>query len=107
MKRLSPIVSSSAVTGVTARAAPSTVDEALLGARSAIGRRFDDKYRWQNRAFRAADAVLALVTGAPGHEPLKPIAPPRRVLIANGGHLGDAIISTAVLPVLKSAFRGV
>lgn len=32
---------------------------------------------------------------------------PRRILILNGAHAGDIIISTCVLPVLKSAFPGV
>jgi ADP-heptose:LPS heptosyltransferase len=29
---------------------------------------------------------------------------PRRILVVNAGHLGDAVISTALLPVLKDAF---
>ncbi|HSI48431.1 MAG TPA: glycosyltransferase family 9 protein [Ideonella sp.] len=31
----------------------------------------------------------------------------KRVLITNGAHLGDVVLSTAVLPVLKAAFPGV
>ena len=32
------------------------------------------------------------------------IAPPRRVLICNFAHLGDLVVATSILPVIKSAF---
>lgn len=35
------------------------------------------------------------------------VSKPRRILILNGNHLGDIVISTGLLPVLHSAFPGV
>ncbi|MBI5015041.1 MAG: hypothetical protein HZB55_06065 [Deltaproteobacteria bacterium] len=51
--------------------------------------------------FRAMDRSLRALCADPDPE-----APPepRRLLLANPAHLGDVLASTAVLPVLKSAF---
>lgn len=38
------------------------------------------------------------------HERPPRIAPPRRILIANGAHLGDVVLSTSVLPIIKQTF---
>lgn len=37
----------------------------------------------------------------------RPTQAPKRILLINGAHLGDVIISTSVLPVLRSAFPDV
>ncbi|MEW6488308.1 MAG: glycosyltransferase family 9 protein [Thermodesulfobacteriota bacterium] len=54
-----------------------------------------------NAVFRAMDGLLAACLGQPR---ATRIGPPRRILLSNGAHLGDVVISTAVLPVLRSAF---
>jgi heptosyltransferase-1 len=33
-----------------------------------------------------------------------PVAEPKRILLINGAHIGDVVIATSLLPVLKSAF---
>lgn len=66
--------------------------------------RYFMRHRGFNLLFRGIDAVLraahALSRG-PDHA-----RPVRRVLIANGAHLGDIVLSTAVLPVIKAAYPG-
>ncbi|MDQ2799897.1 MAG: hypothetical protein M3Y13_09665, partial [Armatimonadota bacterium] len=55
-----------------------------------------------NLAMQAADTLLSVC------RPLRArpaaIAPPRRLLISNFAHLGDLVVATSLLPVLKSAF---
>ena len=34
----------------------------------------------------------------------KELTPPQKILICNSAHLGDIILSTALLPLLKNAF---
>jgi ADP-heptose:LPS heptosyltransferase len=58
--------------------------------------------RIANRLLAAVDGCLRCVAARPSH---RPIATPRRILLANGAHLGDVLLATAVLPVLKQAFR--
>jgi ADP-heptose:LPS heptosyltransferase len=57
-----------------------------------------------NLLFRGIDAMLC-ATRALSRRPA-PSRPVRRVLIANGAHLGDIVLSTAVLPVIKAAYPG-
>jgi ADP-heptose:LPS heptosyltransferase len=52
-------------------------------------------------ALRAGDAMLEVFGRS---RSARPIAPPRRLLVAIGGHLGDAVIATSVLPVLARRF---
>ncbi len=54
--------------------------------------------------YGALDAFLAVL--APRGRNAAPAAAPRRVLIANIAHLGDTLISTAILPMMKEAFPG-
>lgn len=35
-----------------------------------------------------------------------PVPPPRRILVCNGAHLGDVVLATTVLPLLKQTFFG-
>jgi ADP-heptose:LPS heptosyltransferase len=58
--------------------------------------------RIPNAGLALADGVLGLFRGwnRAGRE----VGRPRRILIAIGGHLGDAVIATSVLPVLRAAF---
>jgi len=54
-----------------------------------------------NFAMRAMDAALS------ASRPLRAggaVEPPRRLLIANLAHLGDLVVATSILPVIKSAF---
>ena len=64
--------------------------------------RYRRRYRRQDKAIAAFDAVLRLFV--PRHAPSAAPGNPRRILLANAGHLGDAIMSTSLLPVLKHAF---
>jgi ADP-heptose:LPS heptosyltransferase len=52
-----------------------------------------------NAWLRASDAVLGLRERRPAAP-----APPRRLLLAFGGHLGDAVIATSVLAPIRSAW---
>jgi len=66
--------------------------------------RYRARYRRQDLAFGLFDKILGVfihsrVSSDSGQ--------PRRILLANAGHLGDTIISTGLLPVLKAAFPGV
>ena len=66
--------------------------------------RFIKRYWLRRLPFRLLDKILApLTVGAKGRS----IPPPRSILLANSGHLGDLIISTSLLPVLTHAFPGV
>jgi ADP-heptose:LPS heptosyltransferase len=60
----------------------------------------------QNRIINFAlllfDAILRLTIFRSGQEGLTVV--PNRILIANGAHLGDVVLATAVLQALKSAF---
>lgn len=64
--------------------------------------RYFMRHRGFNLLFRSMDAVLRVLR-APMRRPSVP-RPVRRVLIANGAHLGDIVLSTAILPVLKAAY---
>ncbi len=55
-----------------------------------------------NLAMRAADTALTF--SRPRRSRGGKIAPPRRLLISNVAHLGDLVVATSLLPVLKSAF---
>ena len=57
-----------------------------------------------NFAMGAADAALSLVRPFRGRPQAVP--PPRRLLIADVAHLGDLVVATSLLPVIKSAFPG-
>jgi len=54
---------------------------------------------------RTVDALLAPLS--PGGRGPTPVDPPRRILIAIGGHLGDAVIASSVLPDVASVWPGV
>jgi heptosyltransferase-3 len=54
-----------------------------------------------NTALRVTDAVLSRVAQA---SRVSTSGSPSRILIAVGGHLGDAVIATSTLPVLTRAF---
>jgi ADP-heptose:LPS heptosyltransferase len=70
-------------------------------------RRLRRRYRTQDLVFSLFDAVLGKVRGKEEYGPLTPSRDPERILIANIGRIGDVIISTAILPVLKAAFPAV
>ena len=58
----------------------------------------------KNLCLRCIDAILGLGRAlAKSHDP-QSAGGPRRILVANGAALGDVILATAVLPVLKSAY---
>ena len=57
-----------------------------------------------NASFRSMDALLGLCVRSPKRP--APTAP-RRILLSNIAHLGDVIMATALLPVLKNAYPDV
>ena len=63
------------------------------------------KYLVRNAAANRLLASLDYLLGRMCRRPAPP-APgaPRRILLANGAHLGDVLLSTAVLPAIKTAF---
>ena len=80
-----------------------SAEEARTGA--AI-RRFEDHYRLQRAMVALVDRVVSLMPGLSAGS-RGTIQPPRRVLLSNAGHLGDVIITTALLPVLHHSFPGI
>jgi ADP-heptose:LPS heptosyltransferase len=54
---------------------------------------------------RIIDATLRLFIGAP--EGADTVEPLKRLLIANGGALGDVLIATSILPHLRASFPGI
>ena len=56
--------------------------------------------RGWNAFLRAADRLLAAL---PRRETARPSGAPRRVLLAVGGHLGDAVIATSAVALLRQA----
>jgi ADP-heptose:LPS heptosyltransferase len=56
-----------------------------------------------NALLASIDSILNLVLS---HQMPK-CGTPRRILLANGAHLGDVVMSTSVLPVLRGAFPAV
>jgi ADP-heptose:LPS heptosyltransferase len=73
--------------------------------RTPRGTPLNGRYLASNRALlaslRLSDAWFARFSRA---EPAAVPADPSRILIAVGGHLGDALIATSVIPVLTHAF---
>jgi len=55
-----------------------------------------------NVLFRGMDALLSLCARA--RPAVRQETPPRRILISDIAHLGDVLMATALLPVLKSAY---
>ena len=62
------------------------------------------RYRFARLLARSLDGILGLIarSGSPSK-----IEPPRRLLLANYGHLGDVVMSTACLHILKSTWPDV
>ncbi|MDB4877438.1 MAG: ADP-heptose:LPS heptosyltransferase [Gemmatimonadetes bacterium] len=69
--------------------------------RSPLSGRYLVRNRGWNAALHVTDAVLSLVAQAK-----RAVATdaPARILVAVGGHLGDAVIATSALPVLARAY---
>lgn len=59
---------------------------------------------WVNNAVSFLDNVLEKV--APKRVKEMPRGGPHRILVANGAHLGDVVMATAVLPTLHETFPG-
>ncbi len=73
---------------------------APLPTEADINRKFERHYVWQTRIFRIFDMFLGLFVRV---RP-RAVDAPRHILLANAGHLGDMVVTTALLPVLRAAF---
>jgi ADP-heptose:LPS heptosyltransferase len=69
-----------------------------------VQQRYARRYAKQERAFRILDWALSWVYGFPRQAGSRTLPVPRKLLIANLGHLGDLIIACSLLPALKQAF---
>jgi ADP-heptose:LPS heptosyltransferase len=69
---------------------------------AAILERYRARYRIQDAGFAIFDRLLRIMMRP--RRPGKTAERPRRILLANAGHLGDVVISTGLFPVLKDAF---
>ncbi len=67
--------------------------------------RFRNRYRKQHALASALDTVIRLLL--PGSRTPPMPGRPRRILLANKGHLGDALMSTALLPAIKHVYPDV
>ncbi len=66
-----------------------------------LSKRIRKRYRLHRLLFGSLDLLLRLfVRSAPG----APIPAPKAILLANAARLGDVVISTSLLPVLRHAF---
>lgn len=72
-------------------------------ANTAAVARFRARFRRQDQLFLVLNRILGIFVRCRKNEVH---GTPRRILVANAGHLGDVVISTALLPVLKSAYPG-
>lgn len=71
-----------------------------------VRERYARQYGRQDYGFRLFDRVLSCLIGDASRK--RPVMQhPRRVLLMNAGHLGDIILSTALIPVLRDAFADV
>jgi ADP-heptose:LPS heptosyltransferase len=60
---------------------------------------------WRKAMFRAAvPFIYGIRAGSRGKGRGAAIQEPRRILLMNGAHIGDVVIATSVLPVLRRAF---
>lgn len=55
-----------------------------------------------NELFRTTDRILHFILGS--KRDINSIRAPKKLLLSNVAHLGDIVMATSVLPVLKSAF---
>lgn len=55
-----------------------------------------------NALFRGLDALLSVFV--PSRAGARPEQPPRSILISDIAHLGDVLMATSILPVIKNAF---
>ena len=73
----------------------------------AIIERYRAKYRLQDFSFRLLDVIAhPFAVTRRAHSAIDK-ASIKKVLIANGGHIGDVVMSTALLPLLHQAMPGV
>src|SRR5262249_54555825 len=69
---------------------------------AAVIARYRNRYRKQDALAALLDAMLRIVVRGSRHPDLP--RQPRRILLANAGHLGDALVSVALLPVIKHVY---
>lgn len=69
---------------------------------SALKHGYFIRNRWINFAFRAMDCALRLFVRHPQAQKFQ--IEPKKILIANGAHLGDVLLSSYIFPRLKLTF---
>lgn len=62
------------------------------------------RHRLLNAALRVIDGGLRTALGDRSRRSTPPPPAPRRILLANGAHLGDVLIFSSVIPALRRAF---
>jgi ADP-heptose:LPS heptosyltransferase len=76
--------------------------QAKLMNRDAIKKRYAQRYRWQMRLFRVIDSVLAPFALSRTPRLLASKLSPKKILIANAGHLGDWVIASAAIESIRA-----
>lgn len=67
-----------------------------------------NKYLTKNVALKSCLFILDFILGIMfKSDPVQKLGVPNKILLGNGAHIGDVIISTALLPILKAAFPNV
>src|SRR5262249_48251794 len=67
--------------------------------------RYRNRYRLQDIFVSALDSCLSLVLRK--RLQTRPPSSPARILLANAGHLGDALMSASLVPAIRHAFPDV
>lgn len=73
----------------------------------AVIERYKAKYKFQDAVFRMLGIVAHPLRARKYSQFVVDKNSIRKILLANGGHIGDVVISTALLPLLQKAIPGV
>ena len=80
------------------------MDEKMSATDSFIVKRYYRSRRTTDSMLSRLDALLVPFSGFPKLAPPKSLGSPKKLLLADGGHLGDTIIIASLLPALREAF---
>ena len=80
------------------------MDEEMSATDSFIVKRYYRSRRTTDSMLSRLDALLVPFSGFPKLASPKSLGSPKKLLLADGGHLGDTIIIASLLPALREAF---